>query len=171
MAIPDHLGFTEPYFVALGGEVREAATKSQATWIRLALGNGPSNRVFAVILGYCVVTFLLCLYLNVLTVGNARTAGIAVRNAVRQQLLVLKVCSIFFMSLYLTLLSGCNIHLHRIGHFPSWMWYCAGSLHCMVIPGGQHAFPGCVLRSSSSNCHVLPLGRWDHVYVSIFVLI
>ena len=90
-SIPDYLGFTEPYFEALGKEVRISATKAQVTWIELALGNGPSNRVFAVSLGYLVAAFLLCIYLNLLTVGNARTAGLAVRNAVRQQLLVLKV--------------------------------------------------------------------------------
>lgn len=65
--------------------------QAQATWTRLALGQGPSERAFAVILGYAVVGLLLSLYLNLLTVGNAKTAGRAVRSAVRQQLLVLKV--------------------------------------------------------------------------------
>jgi len=91
-SIPDYLGFTEPYFELLGKEVRLTGAKLQATWIRMALGNGTSSRVFAIGLGYAVVSLLFCVYLNILTVGNARTAGLAVRNAVRQQLLVLKVC-------------------------------------------------------------------------------
>ena len=57
----------------------------------MALSEGPSARVFAVALGYVVVCLLLALYLNILIVGNARSAGKAVRTAVRQQLLVLKV--------------------------------------------------------------------------------
>ena len=91
-SIPDYLGFTEPYFEALGKEVRISATTAQVTWIELALGNGPSNRVFAVSLGYLVAAFLLYIYLNLLAVSNARTAVLAVLNAVRQQLLILKVC-------------------------------------------------------------------------------
>jgi E3 ubiquitin-protein ligase MARCH6 len=91
-SLPDYLGFTEPYFAALGSKIRLSVTQVQSTWIRLALGSGPANRVFAVCLGYVVVCLLFCLYLNILTVGNARSAGIVVRNAVRQQLLVLKVC-------------------------------------------------------------------------------
>lgn len=61
----------------------------------MALGETPSDRAFAVILGYAVVGLLLALYLNLLTVGNAKTASRAVRSAVRQQLLVLKVCYLF----------------------------------------------------------------------------
>lgn len=91
-SIPDYLGFTEPYFELLGKEVRLTGVKLQASWTQMALGNGTSSRVFAIGLGYAVVSLLFCVYLNILTVGNARTAGLAVRNAVRQQLLVLKVC-------------------------------------------------------------------------------
>ena len=91
-SIPDYLGFTEPYFELLGKEVRLTGVKLQATWTQMALGSGTTSRVFAIGLGYAVVSLLFCLYLNILTVGNARTAGLAVRNAVRQQLLVLKVC-------------------------------------------------------------------------------
>lgn len=94
-AIPDYLGFTEPFFQAFGREVRIFATKVQERWIQLALGSGPSSRVFAISLGWIVISFVLALYLNLLTVGNARTAGLAVRNAVRQQLLVVKVCALF----------------------------------------------------------------------------
>ena len=96
-SLPDYLGFSEPYFTALGGEVWLYATRFQSTWIRLALGGGPTSRVFAVCLGYVVVCLLFCLYLNILTVGNARNASIVVRNAIRQQLLVLKVYILFFL--------------------------------------------------------------------------
>ncbi|KAF9522418.1 hypothetical protein CPB83DRAFT_112389 [Crepidotus variabilis] len=109
-SIPDHLGPLEPLAVALGAEVREALTAAQSSWIRLALGSGPSNRAFAIILGYAVVTFVFCLYLNLLTVGNARTAGSAVRNAVRQQLLVLKVAAFIVIELVIFPL-GCGIVL------------------------------------------------------------
>ena len=100
-SLPDYLGFTEPYFAALGAEVRLYATRVQSTWIRLALGSGPMNRVFAVCLGDVVVSLLFCLYLNILTVGNARNAGIVVRNAIRQQLLVLKVYILSFLVFFI----------------------------------------------------------------------
>ncbi|KDR68014.1 hypothetical protein GALMADRAFT_79202, partial [Galerina marginata CBS 339.88] len=108
--LPDYLGFTEPYFEILGREVRVSTTKFQSTWIQLALGSGPSSRLFAVALGYLVVIFLFCLYLNILTVGNAKSAGLAVRNAVRQQLLVLKVATFIFIEL-VTFPLGCGIVL------------------------------------------------------------
>lgn len=82
----------EPRFAYVGREVRLFTDHFQRSWIRLTLGHGSSERAFAVVLGYGVVGVILALYLNVFTVGNARTAGRAVRNAVRQQLLVVKVC-------------------------------------------------------------------------------
>jgi E3 ubiquitin-protein ligase MARCH6 len=81
----------EPHFAALGKEVRLATIRLKTTWIRLALGDGTTEKIFAVFLGYAVVALLLALYLNILTVGNVKSAGRAVRSAVRQQLLVLKV--------------------------------------------------------------------------------
>lgn len=89
--IPDYLGPFETYFAAVGSEIRELASALRDTWIRLALGTGPTSRVFAIFLGDMVSTFLFCIYLNVLTVGNAKTAGAALRNAIRQQMLVIKV--------------------------------------------------------------------------------
>jgi len=82
----------EPYFAVLGNEVRLNVTRLKTTWIRLALGYGTTEKIFAVILGYAIVGLLLALYLNILTVGNVKSAGRAVRSAVRQQLLVLKAC-------------------------------------------------------------------------------
>ena len=85
----------EPYFAVLGEEVRLNAHRLKAAWVRLALGHGTTEKIFAVVLGYAIVGLLLALYLNILTVGNVRSAGKAVRNAVRQQLLVLKVRTFF----------------------------------------------------------------------------
>jgi E3 ubiquitin-protein ligase MARCH6 len=100
-SLPDYLGFTKPYFAVLGGEAQLCVTEVQSAWIRLALGSGPRNRVFAVCLGYVVESLLICLYLNILTVGNARNAGIVVRNAIRQQLLVLKVYILSFLVFFI----------------------------------------------------------------------
>ena len=58
----------------------------------MTLGHGGGERAFAILLGYGVVGTFLAIYLNLFTVGNARTAGRVVRNAIRQQLLVVKVC-------------------------------------------------------------------------------
>lgn len=126
-SLPDYLGPTEPYFILLGSEMRLLVTRVQSTWIRLALGSGPTNRVFAVCLGYVVVCLIFCLYLNILAVGNTRTAGIVVRNAVRQQLLVLKVCILSlvfspFAHICCPLPPGCYFHLHRISDFPAGLW-------------------------------------------------
>ena len=81
----------EQVFAPLGKEVREFSETFQDSWFRFATGNGPNEKVFAVLLGYLVIGLALALYLNVFTVGNAQSAGRAVRNAVRQQLLVVKV--------------------------------------------------------------------------------
>jgi len=56
----------------------------------MALGDGTGERVFAIALGYAVVGLLVAFYLNVFTVGSVKSAGRAVRSAVRQQLLVVK---------------------------------------------------------------------------------
>jgi E3 ubiquitin-protein ligase MARCH6 len=85
------LRFLEPYFAYLGREVRLVTDHVQKSWIGLTLGNATSERVFAICLGYIIVGMILAIYLNVFTVGSARTAGRAIRNAVRQQMLVVKV--------------------------------------------------------------------------------
>lgn len=61
------------------------------TWIELANGDGVINRIFAVVLGYTVVGLFVALYLNILNVGSVQSAGRAVRSAIRQQLIVVKV--------------------------------------------------------------------------------
>ena len=57
----------------------------------MAVGNGTSSRLFAISVGYAIDALLLAIYLNVLPVGSVRSASRAIRNAVRQQLLVVKV--------------------------------------------------------------------------------
>ncbi|KAF7345383.1 RING-CH-type domain-containing protein [Mycena venus] len=100
----------EPYFAALGKEVRLTSEQIRTTWTHLALGQGPKEKVFAIALGYVVVMILVSLYLNLLTVGNMKTAGRAVRTAVREQLLVLKVATFIFIEL-VTFPLGCGIVL------------------------------------------------------------
>ncbi|KAH0836469.1 hypothetical protein J3R83DRAFT_8078 [Lanmaoa asiatica] len=100
----------EPRFAYVGREVRLFTDHFQQSWIRLTLGHGSNERAFAITLGYGVVGIILALYLNVFTVGNARTAGRAVRNAVRQQLLVVKVAMFIIIELIIFPL-GCGIML------------------------------------------------------------
>lgn len=85
--------YADPYFAPIGQSLRLAWADVQKHWIKLALGNGTTEKIFAILLGYMVDTVLLAIYLNILTVGSMRSAGRAVRNAVRQQLLVVKVCT------------------------------------------------------------------------------
>ena len=81
----------EPYFAHIGALVRLAWDDLKTSWVRLALGDGTTEKVFAIFLGYIVNAILLAIYLNVLTVGSMKSAGRALRNAIRQQLLVVKV--------------------------------------------------------------------------------
>ncbi|OBZ73915.1 ERAD-associated E3 ubiquitin-protein ligase doa10 [Grifola frondosa] len=102
--------WSEPFFARLGKHVRLWSAEAQSTWLRLAVGDGPNERVFAVLLGYAVIGIVLALYLNVLTVGSVRNAGRAVRNAIRQQLLVVKVAAFIIVELVIFPL-GCGIML------------------------------------------------------------
>lgn len=83
--------YAEPYFAPLGEKLRITWASVQEHWVRLALGDGTTEKIFAISLGYIVDAILLGIYLNILTVGSMKSAGRAVRNAVRQQLLVVKV--------------------------------------------------------------------------------
>ncbi|KAG6845026.1 hypothetical protein H0H87_001547, partial [Tephrocybe sp. NHM501043] len=118
-SLNDLWDISEPYFETLGRNVRLTWLKSQLTWIQLAIGEGAVDRAFAIVLGYAVVGVLLALYLNLLTIGNARTAGRAVRNAIRQQLLVLKVAGFIFIELISFPLScGVVLDLCTVWLFP-----------------------------------------------------
>ncbi|KAH8104046.1 hypothetical protein BXZ70DRAFT_888328, partial [Cristinia sonorae] len=112
MAAEDSLFFrlAEPYFAPIGHSVRTHSVDAKETWIRLAISNGTSSKIFAITLGYTVDAILLALYLNVLTVGSVRSAGRAVRSAVRQQLLVLKVAGFIIVELVVFPL-GCGVML------------------------------------------------------------
>ncbi|KAI0682125.1 hypothetical protein C8T65DRAFT_625163 [Cerioporus squamosus] len=100
----------EPYFEPIGKTVREWSKDGKTSWVRFATGDTPNDRAFAVVLGYAVVGLLLAIYLNILTIGSMRSAGRAVRNAVRQQLLVVKVAAFIIIELVLFPL-GCGIML------------------------------------------------------------
>lgn len=102
--------YSEPYFATLGREVRTASEQLLTSWVNLTMGQGTREKVFAIILGYGVVGVLLAIYLNVFTVGNARSAGRAIRSAVRQQLLVVKVAMFIVIELVIFPL-GCGIML------------------------------------------------------------
>ncbi len=81
----------EPHFANLGKSLREHAVAFKASWIELSYGDGSVNRVFAIALGYLAFGFVVALYLNILNVGNVQSAGRAIRSAIRQQLIVIKV--------------------------------------------------------------------------------
>ncbi len=81
----------ERYLEVLGKQVRKSSYQVATSWTRMALGDGTGERIFAIALGYAVIGLLIAFYLNVFTVGTVKSAGRAVRSAVRQQLLVVKV--------------------------------------------------------------------------------
>ncbi|GJE91239.1 hypothetical protein PsYK624_073880 [Phanerochaete sordida] len=102
--------YAEPYFAPIGEMVRLAWEDLKTSWVRLALGDGTTEKIFSISLGYMVNAILLAVYLNVLTVGSMRNAGRAMRNAVRQQLLVVKVATFIIVELVVFPL-GCGIML------------------------------------------------------------
>lgn len=102
--------FLEPYFARFGREMRLITEQAQGSWVQLTLGHGTQERTFAIGLGYVVVALSLALYLSVFTAGNARNTGRVVRNAVRQQLLVVKVAMFIIIELVIFPL-GCGIML------------------------------------------------------------
>jgi E3 ubiquitin-protein ligase MARCH6 len=74
------------------------STQHDEIWEQLAIGDGTHERVFAVCLGYGVFGLGLVIYMNILNMGAVRTAGRAVRAAVRQQLLIVKVSSLIYLT-------------------------------------------------------------------------
>ncbi|KAI0251385.1 hypothetical protein BJV78DRAFT_1375071 [Lactifluus subvellereus] len=110
---------TEPYLEALGKQVRISSCQVATGWTRMALGDGTGERIFAIALGYAVIGLLIAFYLNVFTVGTVKSAGRAVRSAVRQQLLVVKVAAFIIIELVLFPLGcGINLDLCSIWLFP-----------------------------------------------------
>jgi E3 ubiquitin-protein ligase MARCH6 len=80
-----------PTFARLGQKSRLLGARLVDTWTKHATGNGIVDNVFAIVLGYLVLAVLLAIYLNILTIGSMRSAGKAVRQTVRNQLLIAKV--------------------------------------------------------------------------------
>ena len=147
---PESIRFAEPYFASLGKEVRLSAAASKDTWTNLAVKNGPFEKVFAVTLGYAVFGLLVAVYLNLLTVGNARTAGRAVRNVIRQQLLVVKVR---FYLIFNTLICPNMVQLPRLPASSSSSLSCSPSdaaLFWMCAPFGFSPKPTSTPESPSS---------------------
>ncbi|KAH9039259.1 hypothetical protein EDB85DRAFT_2110167 [Lactarius pseudohatsudake] len=109
----------EHYLEVLGKQVRISSYQVATSWTRMALGDGTGERIFAIALGYAVIGLLIAFYLNVFTVGTVRSAGRAVRSAVRQQLLVVKVAAFIIIELVLFPLGcGINLDLCSIWLFP-----------------------------------------------------
>ncbi|KAH9849834.1 hypothetical protein C2E23DRAFT_837455 [Lenzites betulinus] len=102
--------FAEPYFAPLGQNVRQWSAQGKEAWVEMAVGDDRQDRIFAICLGYAVVGLALAIYLNVLTVGTMRSAGRAVRSAIRQQLLVVKVAAFIVIELVIFPL-GCGMML------------------------------------------------------------
>ncbi|KAI9440783.1 hypothetical protein H4582DRAFT_2110852 [Lactarius indigo] len=109
----------ERYLEVLGKQVRISSYQVATSWTRMALGDGTGERMFAIVLGYAVIGLLIAFYLNVFTVGTVKSAGRAVRSAVRQQLLVVKVAAFIIIELVLFPLGcGINLDLCSIWLFP-----------------------------------------------------
>ena len=87
----------EPYFASFGQEVRNTIEGVGDWWVRMSLGRGPVEKAFAIVYGYLLIGVSLAIYMNILTVGTIKTAEKAVRTAVRQQLLVVKVIPSSFL--------------------------------------------------------------------------
>lgn len=82
----------ESRFAAFGRAVRLFSHAFARRWRQLALADGTSERAFAITLGYIVLCVVMGVYLGVLNAGAVRGAARALRNAVKQQLIVVKVC-------------------------------------------------------------------------------
>ncbi|KAK7687757.1 hypothetical protein QCA50_008976 [Cerrena zonata] len=100
----------EPYFAPIGETVRTQYQLFTETWVRLATSDTTGSKVFAIVLGYSLDILIMAIYLNVLTFGSVKSVGRAVRNAMRQQLLVLKVAIFIIIELVVFPL-GCGVML------------------------------------------------------------
>jgi len=130
--------YAEDAFAALGKHVRFTFTSASKRWTQLAEYDGTIERVWATFLGYCVAAFLAALYLNTFTVGNVKTAGRAVRSAIRQQMIVVKVkesLSPFFIMMLSEMIGlGWSFHYCGTCCIPLWMWYYVGLQYTSYIP-------------------------------------
>jgi E3 ubiquitin-protein ligase MARCH6 len=112
--------FFEPYFAALGKRVRLNSQAIEEAWVELANGDGSLNRAFAVAVGYSLIFLSFAIYLNILNVGSVQSAGRAIRNAIKQQLVVLKVVVFILIELaFFPLGCGIMLDLYTMELFPS----------------------------------------------------
>ncbi|KIJ55634.1 hypothetical protein M422DRAFT_199944 [Sphaerobolus stellatus SS14] len=111
-SLADHwmFAYAEDLFAAIGKQVRLHLASFLYQWKELAESDGNAARVWAVILGYSIAGFLAALYLNTFTVGNVKTAGRAVRSAIKQQMIVMKV-ALFIIVELVVFPFGCGIML------------------------------------------------------------
>ncbi|QRV88979.1 E3 ubiquitin-protein ligase MARCH6 [Ceratobasidium sp. AG-Ba] len=100
----------ESRFAALGRTVRLFSHAFARRWQQLAVADGTSERAFAITLGYLVLTLVMGIYLGVLNAGAVRGAARALRNAVKQQLIVIKVALFIGLEL-LVFPTGCGVVL------------------------------------------------------------
>lgn len=108
-------------------------------WVSLVEGDGTPERLLAVSLGYFLVLLAAASYLNTFTSANARTAGRAARNVVRQQLVVLKVrLSRQAVLCILTNATGCNVHRHRTADVSCRLRRSTGFVHTAHAPRSHH---------------------------------
>ncbi|KAF8677376.1 hypothetical protein RHS04_05713 [Rhizoctonia solani] len=100
----------ESRFAALGRTVRLFSHAFARRWQQLATADGTSERAFAICLGYIVLCMIMGIYLGALNAGAVRGAARALRNAVKQQLIVVKVALFIGLEL-LVFPTGCGVVL------------------------------------------------------------
>ncbi|CAE6440306.1 unnamed protein product [Rhizoctonia solani] len=100
----------EARFAALGRAVRLFSHAFARRWQQLTIADGTSERAFAICLGYMVLCMVMGIYLGVLNTGAVRGAARALRNAVKQQLIVVKVALFIGLEL-LVFPTGCGVVL------------------------------------------------------------
>lgn len=156
----------EPYVEALGKQARTGSHQVATGWTRMALGDGTGERVFAIGLGYAVIGLLVAFYLNVFTVGSVKSAGRAVRSAVRQQLLVVKASLLNNMFALADLHLGGNVHHHRTGFIPTGMRHQSRLMFHLAFPRSESSVTSRVLPICAFDGNILSLGCGHDVYVS-----
>ncbi|GJJ11157.1 hypothetical protein Clacol_005388 [Clathrus columnatus] len=104
------LEWGEDYFAVLGRYVRLGYIALSNEWTKLVENDGTAERVLAVLLGYTIAGLLAAVYLNTITVGNVRSVGRAIRNAIRQQMIVFKVALFIIVELVMFPF-GCGVML------------------------------------------------------------
>ncbi|KAH7335166.1 hypothetical protein B0J17DRAFT_668903 [Rhizoctonia solani] len=100
----------ESQFAAFGRTLRLFSHAFARRWQQLTIADGTSERAFAIFLGYIVLCMVMGIYLGILNTGAVRGAARALRNAVKQQLIVVKVALFIGLEL-LVFPTGCGVVL------------------------------------------------------------